>query len=189
MELMDYLTTRRSIRRYQDRPIPTEVMEELIRIATLAPTGSGEQPWGFLLLDDKEEIDALSETIKEWLKENLEQYPWLARYEKWYTNPKFHVFNRANAVLLIYGNTQSHWYVYDGTLAASQVMAAGAEQGIGCCWIGFAQDFCNTPSFKQDHGVLPGYELVAALSMGYAEEHPKPPERKPAVMFGENKAK
>lgn len=47
MELMDYLTTRRSIRRYQDRPIPTEVMEELIRIATLAPTGSGEQPWGF----------------------------------------------------------------------------------------------------------------------------------------------
>ena len=109
MELMEYLTTRRSIRRYQDRPIPTEVMEELIRIATLAPTGSGEQPWGFLVLDDKEEIDALSETIKGWLKENLEQYPWLARYEKWYTNPKFHVFNRANTVLLIYGNTHSHW--------------------------------------------------------------------------------
>ena len=133
MELMDYLTTRRSIRRYQDRPIPKETMEELIRIATLAPTGSGEQPWGFLVLDKKEEIDALSETIKAWLKENLEQYPWLARYEKWYTNPKFHVFNRAGTVLLIYGNTQSHWYVYDGSLAAAQVMAAGAEQGIGCC--------------------------------------------------------
>ncbi|HIR41688.1 MAG TPA: nitroreductase family protein, partial [Candidatus Egerieicola pullicola] len=68
MELMDYLTTRRSIRRYQDRLIPKETMEELIHIATLAPTGSGEQPWGFLVLDKKEEIDALSETIKAWLK-------------------------------------------------------------------------------------------------------------------------
>ena len=48
MELMEYLTTRRSIRRYQDRLIPKETMEELIHIATLAPTGSGEQPWGFL---------------------------------------------------------------------------------------------------------------------------------------------
>ena len=183
MELMEYLTTRRSIRRYQDRPIPREVMAELIRIATLAPTGSGEQPWGFLVMENKGEIDSLSEEIKAWLKENLEQYPWLARYEKWYTNPKFHVFNRANTVLFIYGNTQSHWYVYDGSLAAGQVMAAAAEQGIGCCWIGFAQDFMDRPEIKARYKVPEQCRFVSALSLGYAKGHLPEAQRKEPVIF------
>ncbi len=38
--------------------------------------------------------------------------PYFRQFESWLTNPKFHVFNHANTVLVIYGNAESHWHVY-----------------------------------------------------------------------------
>lgn len=56
---------RRSIRSYTDRPLERAELERLINLAVKAPTGSGMEPWGFVVLQDKKEIDTLSERIKE----------------------------------------------------------------------------------------------------------------------------
>ncbi|MFU8795357.1 MAG: nitroreductase family protein [Dethiobacteria bacterium] len=49
---------RRSIRKFQDRPIPEEYLDQIIEAARLAPSGTNRQPWRFVLLqgDDKEKI-------------------------------------------------------------------------------------------------------------------------------------
>ena len=187
MNTLTCINNRRSIRRYEDRPIIKEDLDMLLELATKAATGSGMEPWGFVVLDNKEEIDKLSEDIKANLDANLDKYPYLEQYKKWFTNPKFHVFNKANTVILVYGNKESHWYVYDCTLAAANITLAGYDMGIGSCWIGFAEAYCNTSEFKKKYNVPENFELVAPLSVGYINESLSTPKRKKPIVFNSNK--
>ena len=56
MELMNAVQTRRSIRRYQDREVPEELLQELLEAACWAPSADNAQPWYFVALTQPEEI-------------------------------------------------------------------------------------------------------------------------------------
>ena len=103
MDIIECINSRRSGRIYTDELISEETMTNLIELGTKAPTGSGLEPWGFVIIRDKEEIDSLSEMTKKFITENLERYPYLQQYSKWMTNPKFHViFLRTVNFQLVY---------------------------------------------------------------------------------------
>lgn len=53
---MDFLT-RRSIRKYQDRKVEKEVIEQLMKIAVVSPSGRNGRPYEFVVVDDKEIIN------------------------------------------------------------------------------------------------------------------------------------
>ncbi|MCR6547020.1 nitroreductase family protein [Dehalobacterium formicoaceticum] len=183
MEVLECINTKRSGRAYTDELISQETLHNLIELGTKASNGSGLESWGFVIMQDKAEIDSLSERTKQYLADNLEKYPYFHQYESWLTNPKFHVFNHANTVLVIYGNTESHWHVYDCSLAAGNIMLAAHSMGIGTCWIGFAEPILNTKEFKKKHGVPEEYELVSTLSMGYMKVALPSPKRKKPIIF------
>lgn len=177
-------TARRSVRKYTDRVIPKETVDELIKCGITAASGSNQQPWGFVLIQDKKEIVRLSDLTKEYLKKNLANLPYLAPYSKWFDNPEISLFNHAANLLVIYGNTESHWYVYDCSMAAGNVMLAAAHMGLGSCWIGFAEHTLNTPEFKAQYKVPAGYELVCPMTLGYPYGEAKDaPKRKDPVIF------
>lgn len=148
MDALQCILTRRSCRSYEDRPIPKKEILELLTVGTKAATGSGMQPWGFVTLEGREKIAALSDEIKVWLKENFADFPWLAQYREWLDHPNYNIFYDANNIICVYGDTASHWYVYDGTLCTANIMLAAHAKGIGSCWIGFAQDFMDRPEIK-----------------------------------------
>jgi coenzyme F420-0:L-glutamate ligase / coenzyme F420-1:gamma-L-glutamate ligase len=50
LNLMDIIRGRRSVRRYQDRPVPRELLEEILEAARWAPSPHGRQPWRFVVL-------------------------------------------------------------------------------------------------------------------------------------------
>lgn len=185
MEILECMNHKRSVRAYTDEIIPKETLTNLIELGTKASTGSGLEPWGFVIIQGKDEINALSENTKKYLLENLAQYPYLHQYESWLKNPEYSVFNKANTLLLIYGNTESHWYVYDCCLAAENIMLAAHSMGIGTCWIGFGEDTLNTKEFKEKYGVPENYELVCPMSMGYMKTKMNPPSRRKPVIFNE----
>lgn len=54
MDAIEALKTRRSVRIYQNRPIPKEVLEDIIDCARLAPTAMNRQPWAFVVVTEKE---------------------------------------------------------------------------------------------------------------------------------------
>lgn len=63
---MDYHETvaaRRSIRRYEERPLPREHLERILEAARLAPSGTNRQPWRFILLSKKEEIEKVGPAV------------------------------------------------------------------------------------------------------------------------------
>jgi len=183
MDVIECINTRRSGRTYTDEAISKDTLNELITLGTKAATGSNEQPWGFLTIQEEAQINQLSDDIKDYLNKNMESNPAFEKYRSWMTNPKFHVFNKAKTLLVIYGNTKSAWYVYDCSLAAGNIMLAAESMNIGTCWIGFAQTWFNTKNFKKEHNVPVEYELVSTLSMGYKDRQLPPSSRKDPVIF------
>lgn len=184
MDIIECINSKRSVRVYTDEIISKDTINNLIELGTKASTGSGLEPWGFVILDDKSEIDNLSMESKNYLLNNMEKYPYLKQYETWLKNPKFNIFNNASTLLIIYGNTESHWYVYDCSMAAGNIMLAAHSMGIGTCWIGFAEYILNTKEFKEKHKVPEKYTLVSTLSMGYMKNKMEPPKReKPAIFY------
>ena len=58
---MNPLFTRRSIRRFQDRPVEPEKLERILRAAMQAPTARNKQDWEFLVIQDRETILKISQ--------------------------------------------------------------------------------------------------------------------------------
>jgi Nitroreductase len=183
MDILECINSKRSIRAYTNEIISEETLTSLIELGTKASTGSGIEPWGFVVIRDKNEIDSLSEMSKKYLLNNLEKYPYLNQYENWLKSPEYSIFNHANTILLVYGNTESHWYVYDCSLASGNIMLAAHGMGIGTCWIGFAEHTLNTKEFKEKYGVPEKYELVCPMSMGYMKTKLTPPKRNKPIIF------
>lgn len=61
MELNQAIQGRRSIRRYQDIPVPQSAVNEMIEAARLAPSGANSQPWRFVVVRSQEKRNALRE--------------------------------------------------------------------------------------------------------------------------------
>ena len=75
MDVVSAIEQRRSIRAYTKDPIEKSVLEKLLGLAVKAPTGSGMEPWGFVILQDRKEIDTLSERIKQKILSEPARYP------------------------------------------------------------------------------------------------------------------
>ncbi|MDD3312070.1 nitroreductase family protein [Pseudodesulfovibrio sp.] len=61
MELMQALTTRRSIRKFEDRPVDRALVRQMLAAAMMAPSAGNAQPWQFVVVDDRKVLDAASE--------------------------------------------------------------------------------------------------------------------------------
>jgi nitroreductase len=59
MDAMEAILTRRSIRRYTSKRVPGELTTELLRAAMSAPSASNEQPWHFVVIDDRTILDEI----------------------------------------------------------------------------------------------------------------------------------
>ncbi|GAH92414.1 unnamed protein product, partial [marine sediment metagenome] len=54
MEVREAIEKRRSVRAYEDRPIPEEKLRRVLEAARLAPSASNQQPWKFVVVQDVE---------------------------------------------------------------------------------------------------------------------------------------
>ena len=53
MDALHDIRTRRSIRAYQDKPVPEELIQTLLAAAMQAPSACNQQPWQFVVIDDR----------------------------------------------------------------------------------------------------------------------------------------
>ena len=172
-----------SCRKFSDQVPTRETIDNLIQTAVWAPSGSNNQPWRFVVITDKEKLKSYSDNSKKSWLENLESAQFIQQYEKWFNDPAFNIFYNAPALIIIYGDTSSHWRVYDCSMVAQNINLLAEEAGLGCCWIGFAHNVLNDSTIKKEFGLPERYELVAPLIIGYPavkkETAENPIERKP----------
>ncbi len=70
-DFYDWMETRRSVREFSDQPVPKEVIENVIRSASTAPSGAHKQPWTFCVVSNPELKKQIREAAE---KEEYESY-------------------------------------------------------------------------------------------------------------------
>ncbi len=63
-ELDELIKTRRSVRKFQDKPVPEDLLLKALELATWAPNGGNYQPWKFLIITRKELIHKMADAVK-----------------------------------------------------------------------------------------------------------------------------
>ncbi|MCM8817712.1 MAG: nitroreductase family protein [Candidatus Omnitrophica bacterium] len=63
METMEAIRKRRTIRRFLQKPIPFDILSQLVDAARLAPSGGNLQPWEFLVIDDQNLLEPVFSTL------------------------------------------------------------------------------------------------------------------------------
>ncbi|MGD8715816.1 MAG: nitroreductase family protein, partial [Desulfobacterales bacterium] len=77
MDMLSGIRARKSIRAYKPESVPTDVLIELLRISTQAPSGVNSQPWEFYIVTGKV-LDELKRRCVEQFRSGIKLHPDIA---------------------------------------------------------------------------------------------------------------
>jgi nitroreductase len=178
MDLDDAIAGRRSTREYTSEPVDERTVRRLIDAAVHAPSATNGQPWTFTVVRDPGLLDRVSTAAKAHMLTTLGGSPQADRHRASLSDPAFHIFYHAPALILISGVRQRPWVVEDCALAAENLMLAAHAAGLGSCWIGYAQGYLNTPEGKDALGLPATCVPIAPLIVGHPSVVPAPVARR-----------
>jgi nitroreductase len=177
-DFFELLKNRRSIRDYNSKGVPFELVREIIRDSCLAPSSSDNQPWRFIIITEMGLIKRLSDACKKALVADLDKNPDAPskKYEAKLRDPNFNVFYNAPCLVYIAGSREVRTLQVDCALAAAYFMFSASARGLGTCWIGLGKHL-RDPSLIREIGLPDGHEIVAPIILGYPKTTPGVPER------------
>lgn len=157
---------RRAVREYTPEAIDEKLIAALIDAAIRAPNAINLQPWTFTVVRDQERLGRISAAAKVHMLATLPSGPLSEYFRPRLTNPDFHIFYHAPALILISAAEQGPWIVEHCALAAGNLMLAAYAAGLGTCWIGLAQSYLNTPAGKKELDLPAAWVPVAPIIVG-----------------------
>jgi len=174
----DLLMIRRSIRNFEDKDVPMELIKKTIKDSCLAPSSGNGQPWRFVVVKNREWIKRLSDESKRNFLSHLAENPNapIKKYEKTLKDKAFNVFYNAPCLVFILGSKSVHSVYVDCALAASYFMFSAAAMGLGTCWVGLGTNI-RDPETCRAIGIPKDCRIVAPIILGYPKNVPAPPHR------------
>lgn len=177
MDLNIVIKNRRSIRKYKNRDIPNEVIEDLINFARLAPSAKNRQPWKFMIVKDKTKnkiADIMLEKEKK-SKVSLERKIYNANSS---VKASANVMKQAPILILVFKPKEDNWIIGDSLsigAAIEHICLRATDLGLGSLWI---RDIVYTQNEIANLVGKSYMELISAISIGYPDESPKQRTRK-----------
>jgi nitroreductase len=155
VDILNLLKSRRSIRVYQDRPIPNDLLLQILEAGRWAPTGANLQPWRFIVVTDPETRRRIGEVTR-------------------FLFIKSSHVEKAPVVIILGFNTQKGKYGrYDVTLAGGNMMTMATNLGLGTCWIGAFDE----SKVKEILEIPENIEVIGLITLGYPGENAEVPPR------------
>lgn len=148
-EILDFFFKRRSIRKFQDRKVPDELVRDLLKAAMAAPSAGNWQPWEFVAVKDDGIKTALSGI-----------------------SPFAGFVKDAPVVICIAGRKDNHWAPFDCALAAGNLLLAAAGFDLGATYCGLDDE--REGKGREILGIPDGYVLYSLIPVGYPAESKKP---------------
>lgn len=178
MKYDELLKNRRSIRQYKDTPVSLDAIKEIIRESTYAPSSGNEQPWKFIIVNDKNLMKRISDESKKNILARIAGNPnhYAKKYESMLQNESFNVFYNAPCLVIILGNSDVRNLYGDCALAASYFMMSAVSRGLGTCWVNLGKDI-QDPDIINELEIPDNSTIVAPLALGYPENIPPAPKR------------
>jgi nitroreductase len=176
--VIDAIYARRSIRRYQEKPVPKDTVKKLLSAAAMSPTAMNRQPWRFVVIENKEKIKELSRHVKKQL--GLLGYG--LRFTEIVKSQDDTVFYGAPLLILVSAEKNDQWSRINCGILAQTMFLAAHSLGLGSCFIGFANSLNDDPAVMTDLSIPKDHDLIAALIFGYPSEKKDAPVREPRVI-------
>jgi len=157
--ILEAIKKRQSVRSYQDKEIPEDVLRQVLEAGRLAPSANNKQNWKFIVVKNKDLRKKLVPACKN--QEFMGEAPVVIAGCG--TDPDYVMSN------------EEHTYSIDLAIALDHMSLEAASLGLGTCWIGaFYQD-----QVKEILGVPEGVRIVNLLTLGYPEKLGPKTGRKP----------
>jgi len=163
MEVKEAIRKRRSVRKYKDKLVTDEIIDELIEAARLAPSGNNVQPWRFYVVRNKELF----------LKNRV------FRQDFVYRAPMILVccsdpdgFTKVLKDFDEKNNVIRAWR--DLSIACENLVLRATELGLGTCYVGWIK----RDKIKKILNIPERYVLAYVIAIGYPDEEPKQVEKK-----------
>ena len=167
---------RRSIRSFKSDQIDDYYLKAVLDAGILAPSARNQQPWHFTVIQNQKILDRIVEENKK----VISACPELSEKLKSYIEPGYHNFFHAPTVVLVSGDPEKYWHVFDCGLAMQNMAIAAQSLAIGSCIIGSARyvfEAENPSPLLKELGVPEGYKHIAMLALGFTSEESLPPPR------------
>ena len=134
-ETIRMILTRKSIRVFEDREVPRELLEKIVQCGIQAPTGHNMQTWRFTVIAKRDIIGR----IKEMLQRKAKEYKAVC-----------YGFNDPPVAILVTNDIRNKNGAQDCACAAENMMIAAHSLGLGSVWQ-------NTISYMPDDGEVRGF--------------------------------
>ncbi|NTV43905.1 MAG: nitroreductase family protein [Syntrophobacteraceae bacterium] len=158
METLEAIRTRRSIRSFTDRPVPGELIRQLLSAAMSAPSAGNQQPWHFVVIDDRKILDAVP---------SIHPYAGMCR--------------SAPLGILVCADTTLEkfkgFWVQDCSAATQNLLLAAHDQGLGAVWTGIHPLEERIRAFRTLCGLPEHVIPLALVVLGYPDQMPGPEDR------------
>ena len=153
---MDAIYRRRSIRRFTNEPVDSEILLSFVKAGMNAPSAGNQRPWRFVIVTDRKILDEIPSV-----------HPYAA------------MMREATAAILVCGDLELEqrkgYWVQDCAAATENILLEIADSGYGGCWLGVY------PREERVEGLrrllhIPGHVMpMALIAVGVPAEQ-KPPK-------------
>ena len=141
MEFFETVKSRKSVRAYDERPVPDDVLAKILETARISPSAKNLQPWHFIVVRAPAKRAELS--LGTW-----------ARFLK-------------DAPVVIVGcgdgKASPHWNIVDTSIALQTLVLAATAEGLGTCWVGSFDQV----KVKALLGIPENYDVICLIALGY----------------------
>ena len=150
MDIYEAVANRKSVRAFQDKDVPEEIISRLLEAGRLAPSASNRQEWRFIVVRNSTTRERLSEAAM---------------------GQKF--VGEAPVVIACCAETDGHvmacgqaCYPIDVAIAVDHITLCATSEGLGTCWIGAFDE----GKVKEILGIPPQIRVVGLLPIGYPKD-------------------
>lgn len=159
--VLDNIATRTSVRDYEARPVEKEKIEKMLRAAMAAPTAMNKQPWHFVVVDQRNVLDALAGA-----------------------NPYAKMLKKAPLAIVVCGNTDKmiegggrDFWIQDASAATENLLLAAHAMGLGAVWTGAYPSEERCISISKVLSLSDNLVPLNMIVVGYPAEQPQPKQK------------
>ena len=168
MDAFENIITRRSIRKYKKKSISKEILQNLLKAASSAPSAGNQQPWHFIVIDDRTILNVIHTF-----------------------HPSAKMLMDADKAILVCGDVhlekfKGYWMI-DCAAASENILLAAHAQGLGACWLGIYPREGRMAGMRKLIHLPTNVIPFALISLGYPGEEKSSEDRFDASRIHYNK--
>ncbi len=201
-ECLEWLESRRSIRRFTDAPVPRDVLERVLQGAISAPSNTNRQPWRYAVVESRDKRATIVDAVRTRCEEmkaiirrghHAEDF---GNYGDFFFEPlesaaviiipQYRTYPDLIANFIASGGGDPSRYhtassmqaeLCSTSASAMALLLQAHGEGLGACWM--AGPTVARPEIQRLLDIEAPWQMVGAMALGWPAEKPQKPARKP----------